>query len=97
MENWNYSPSEWVPFRDKAVLEKVRKIKREDFLNHPNPNLKIRLLNDFDVWFMFMNGSNAALMWIQDYPLLTIQQLISLGFVIDAFLAQRRKAETTES
>ena len=54
METWNYSSSEWVPFRDKAVLEKVRKIKREDFLTHPNPNLTIRVIKDFDVSFMFM-------------------------------------------
>ena len=54
MNNWNYSPSQWVPFRDKSVLETVRKIQREDFLKHPNPNLKIQLLKDFDVSFMFM-------------------------------------------
>jgi len=43
-------------------------------------------------WFMLMNGSCAALMYIQDYPVLVIQQIISLLFVIDAFRAKKRKS-----
>jgi len=54
MNEWDYSPSHWVPFRDKVALEKARKIKREDFLNHPNSNLSIQVVKDFDVWFMLM-------------------------------------------
>ena len=38
------------------------------------------------LWFMLMNGSNAALMFIEHYPLLVLQQLVSLGFVMDAFI-----------
>ena len=54
MSDFNFAPSKHVPFRDKEVLERVRKIKRADFENHPNPNLKIKVMKDFDVWFMFM-------------------------------------------
>lgn len=54
MTSFDFSPSEWVPFRDKAVLEKVRKITRDDFLNHPNPNLNVKIVKDFDAWFFFM-------------------------------------------
>jgi len=42
------------------------------------------------LWFLLMNGSNAGLMWVQDYPWLTLQQLISFGFVLDAYLTHRR-------
>lgn len=43
------------------------------------------------LWFMLMNGSNAGLMGIQSYPWLMLQQITSLGFVIDAFLMQRKR------
>ena len=42
------------------------------------------------VFFMLMNGSMAALMIIQHKPLLTIQQLISLCFVIYGFAVSLR-------
>ncbi|MBN1558036.1 MAG: hypothetical protein JW951_07810 [Lentisphaerae bacterium] len=51
---FTYDPSPCVPFRDKAVLEAVRDIGREDFENHPNPNLDVRVVREFDVWFTFM-------------------------------------------
>jgi 6-phosphogluconolactonase/glucosamine-6-phosphate isomerase/deaminase len=51
---FKFSPSKHVPFRDIAVLEKVRKITRQDILNYSHPNLKIQIVKDFDVWFMFM-------------------------------------------
>jgi len=52
--NFKYEPSEHVPFRDKAVLEKMREISREDFLNHPNPNLNVKVVDESEVWFIFM-------------------------------------------
>ena len=30
MKNFEYEPSRWVPFRDKEVIGRVRKIKRAD-------------------------------------------------------------------
>lgn len=54
MGEFEFSPSKWVPFRDKEVLEKVRRIKKEDFARYPNPNLKIHVVKDFDAWFIFM-------------------------------------------
>lgn len=52
--DFRYDPSLHVPFRDKAVLEKMREIGREDFENHPNPNLNVKVVKEFDVWFTFM-------------------------------------------
>lgn len=54
MEKFEYSPSEWVPFRDKKVLEKVRKIKAEDITSHPNPDFRISVLKDSDVEFRWL-------------------------------------------
>lgn len=52
--DFRYSPSLHVPFRDKDVLEKMRDIGPDDFKNHPNPNLDVQVVQEFDVWFMFM-------------------------------------------
>jgi 6-phosphogluconolactonase/glucosamine-6-phosphate isomerase/deaminase len=52
--DFRYEPSACVPFRDKAVIEKMRDIGPEDFARHPNLNLRIKVMKDFDVWFFFM-------------------------------------------
>ncbi len=44
-------------------------------------------------FFMLMNGSMAALMFLQHKPLLAIQQLLSLGFVIYGFTAALKSAK----
>lgn len=51
MGKFDYSPSKYVPFRDKEVLERVRKIKREKIANHPNPDYKIKVVKDSEVDF----------------------------------------------
>lgn len=47
--DFHYNPSPHVPFRDKAVLERMREIDRADFVNHPNPNLKVHVGEEFDM------------------------------------------------
>ena len=54
MGEFEYSPSHWVPFRDKAVLERVRKIRREDIDKHPNPDFQIRVVKDADLEFIWL-------------------------------------------
>lgn len=49
-----YSPSKWVPFRDKAVLERVRKISRANITKHPNPDFQIRVVKDADIEFIWV-------------------------------------------
>lgn len=41
-------------------------------------------------WFMIMNVACGWLMWIEHYPWLALQQAISLGFIIDAFIMERK-------
>lgn len=43
---FQFEPSAWIPFRDKKVLERVRKIRRADLAKHPNPDFKIRIVPD---------------------------------------------------
>lgn len=58
---FKYNPSHHVPFRDKAVLERMREISREDFLNHPNPNLTVHVGVEFDMALdMFFRIKAAA-------------------------------------
>jgi len=46
---FSYQPSEWVPFRDKAEIERVACIKREDMEKHANPDFKIAVIPDDEI------------------------------------------------
>ncbi len=54
MSQFDYSPSEWIPFRDKAVLERVRNIKKEDITKHPNPDFHIKVVKDSEIEFIWL-------------------------------------------
>ena len=54
MTDFIYSPSHYVPFRDKEVLERCRRIRREDIEKHPNPDFKIRVVKDADIDFIWV-------------------------------------------
>ena len=45
---FEFSPSPWVPFKDKKEIERVLKIKREDIEKHDNPDFRIRVVPDTD-------------------------------------------------
>jgi glucosamine-6-phosphate deaminase len=55
MTTFEYSPSHWVPFRDKEVLERVRRIKREDIAKHPNPDFRIIVVKDSAIEFIWVS------------------------------------------
>jgi len=54
MSKFEYSPSKYIPFRDKKVIERCRTIKREDITKHPNPDFKIQVVNDADFEFIWV-------------------------------------------
>lgn len=54
MKEFSYEPSQWVPFRDKKVLEKIRSIKRNDITKHPNPDFQIKVAKDSDIEFIWL-------------------------------------------
>lgn len=51
---FRYTPAEFVPFRDLAALERVRKIKKEAITKHWNPDFRITVIPDADVEFLWM-------------------------------------------
>lgn len=53
MSEFNYQLAEFLPFRDKEVCERVKRIKKADICRHPNPNMKIRVIEDSQA-FQFM-------------------------------------------
>ncbi len=54
MQTFEYSPSKWVPFRDKEALERVRKIKKEDITKHSNPDFKIYVKKAAEIEFILI-------------------------------------------
>lgn len=46
------------------------------------------------LFFMLMNGSMATLMSMQGKPILAVQQLVSLCFVVYGYMASRRSGRT---
>lgn len=43
---FTFNPAEFVPYKNKEVLERCRNIKREDMEKHPNPNFRIHIVEN---------------------------------------------------
>jgi 6-phosphogluconolactonase/glucosamine-6-phosphate isomerase/deaminase len=54
MKEFDFNPSQWIPMRDKNVLDKVRAIKRESIDKHHNPDLNIQVVPDSMVEHIFV-------------------------------------------
>ncbi len=48
---FDFEPAEWIPFRDKEVLERCRKMTRQELTQHPNPDMQIHITGDADALF----------------------------------------------
>ncbi|MCD6505623.1 hypothetical protein J7M22_03260 [Candidatus Poribacteria bacterium] len=48
---WKYDLAKFIPFRDREVCERVRAIKKEEICNHPNPDFKIRIIEEKDRFY----------------------------------------------
>ncbi|MGH8017589.1 MAG: hypothetical protein ACREIA_04755, partial [Opitutaceae bacterium] len=46
---FTYAPAAFIPFRDLKVIERVRRIKKQDVARHPNPDFRITVVPDADV------------------------------------------------
>lgn len=53
-QQFDFNPSEWVPFKDKEEINRVSNIKREDIEKHSNPDFKIKVIPDADVDFIWL-------------------------------------------
>ena len=59
MTDFTFRPSNWVPFRDLEVIERVRGIKKEDIIRHSNPDFRIHVMPAADIeqlWIADMVG-----------------------------------------
>ncbi|NWG12616.1 MAG: hypothetical protein HXY20_03680 [Acidobacteria bacterium] len=54
MARWSFEPAEFIPFRDRRVIERVRRIKREDIARHPNRDFRITVVPDAEVEFLWL-------------------------------------------
>ncbi|MHB1153971.1 MAG: sugar phosphate isomerase family [Eubacteriales bacterium] len=42
--DFNFIPGDYVPFKDRTLCERLRKISGKDLEKHPNPNFKIKVM-----------------------------------------------------
>jgi len=52
MQEFKFGMARFIPFRDVEVCEKVRRIKREEICNHPNPNFEIRVIEKSEDFYL---------------------------------------------
>lgn len=53
MSDFEFQPSEHVPFKDKQAIAKCRAIKREDIEKHANPDFRIKVVSGEDITFIW--------------------------------------------
>lgn len=54
---FNFEPAEFVPYKNKEVLERCRNMKREEMEKHPNPDFRINIVtNPGAIWIGDMVG-----------------------------------------
>ena len=51
-DKFKFCPAPFIPFRDEEVLERCRNIKREDMEKHPNPDFKIKIVEEVTPLFV---------------------------------------------
>ena len=101
MTDFRYEPADFVPFRDRAVLDRVRQIRTEDLTRHSNPDFRISIMPAADIefhWLMDMfyriktaadNGQQLVLIVPQPYP-----GYARLAFLINKFRIDCRRLHT---
>lgn len=52
---FDFSPAKFVPFRDRKVIKRVCRIKKEQLTKHPNPDFKIRIVKDAQIESLWLN------------------------------------------
>ncbi len=66
MSEFHYEPSSIVPYRDLEVIERCRRIKREELTRHTNPDYRIRIIKDDDVVFLWVADIVARIIRARD-------------------------------
>jgi len=55
MSTFTFQPAAFIPFRDLKVIERVRRIKREDITRHKNPDFRITVVPDAEFEDLWIN------------------------------------------
>jgi len=45
MQGFKFDLTNFIPFRDVEVCKRVKRIKKEQIRNHPNPKFKIEIID----------------------------------------------------
>ncbi len=61
MTTFTFRPSKYVPFADLEVIDRCRKITRQEITKHPNPEFKICVVPDCDAEFMWVTDMVSRL------------------------------------
>ncbi|MCX5658870.1 MAG: hypothetical protein NTW19_04015 [Planctomycetota bacterium] len=62
MPAFTYQPSQWVPFRDVKAIERCRRIKRKDVAKHRSKDLKIQVVPDDELVFIWFTDIISRIM-----------------------------------
>ena len=49
---FDFELARFIPFRDQEACARVRAIRRQDVCNHPNPDFRVRVIEDEDSFFL---------------------------------------------
>ncbi|MEN6302039.1 MAG: hypothetical protein ABFD96_04900 [Armatimonadia bacterium] len=49
---FDFDLARFIPFRDQEACARVRAIRREDLTNHPNPQFRVRVIEEADDFFL---------------------------------------------
>ena len=98
---FTFAPAEFIPFRDRAVIDRIRRIKRADITRHPNPDFRISVIPDADVEFLWMTEmfSRIKTAMEAEKPLVMIMpnpwpNYRKLAFLINKFRVNCRRLYT---
>lgn len=54
---FSYAPAGFIPFRDLKVVERIRRIRREDIAKHRNPDYRITVIPDSELEMLWISVS----------------------------------------
>ena len=98
---FTYEPAPFIPFRDRAVIERVRRIKRRDITKHWNPKFKITVHPDADIEFLWITDMFHRIQTAMDAgkPLVMItpnpwSRYSRLAYLINKFRVNCRRLYT---
>ena len=55
ISDFRFEPSPFVPYRDLEVIERCRRITRDEMAVHPNPDFRISIIKDDEVAFIWFS------------------------------------------